>query len=490
MSQNIVINGNNFELISQLGKGTYGSVFLIKIKDDLKAIKIITNRKEDGIKSLVEINTMSQLNHANLIKTEGIIVGVNNDITLGLIMPVANTDLQRLIKQPYFELSQQLKIMHGVLEGLNFLHQNEYLHLDLKLMNILIFNEGNDMVPKITDFGLTRKMENGIKYYPLELVTITHRSPEILNGDYNYTVASDIWALGIIFIEVFSKGKVLYPKITKTAVKSTIKKLLSSHVIDIVLNEYLSNIKLNIKYDIINTIKKMLDFDPRKRPHTEELMKSKLFNGLTHYKNIGTITNKRPKSPRECDIIYYHGFDLLVRMALKLNIKLETFFLANDIYQRSLAYAHKLTGVREKDWPNVSLISATSIYMAFKFLESHKISINKISNLAGDVFNSSDIIQVEASLVQIFDGIIYSKNLFTETNSLFTLIQIFEYLRNCYIYNRIDLDTWKSQNINKPADNKSIMFNHYFQKTKYYNLMIAMQPEEYLFKLYTQDTKE
>jgi coatomer subunit beta' len=45
------------------------------------------------------------------------------------------------------------KIIKGICEGLNYLHEGCVLHLDLKPDNILLDKE---MVPKIADFGLSR----------------------------------------------------------------------------------------------------------------------------------------------------------------------------------------------------------------------------------------------------------------------------------------------------------------------------------------------
>ena len=45
------------------------------------------------------------------------------------------------------------KIIKGVCEGLHYLHEERIVHLDLKPANILL---DNDMVPKVTDFGISR----------------------------------------------------------------------------------------------------------------------------------------------------------------------------------------------------------------------------------------------------------------------------------------------------------------------------------------------
>lgn len=49
-------------------------------------------------------------------------------------------------------------IIKGVCEGLNYLHMNRVIHLDLKPANILM---DDSMEPKIADFGLSRCFDEG-----------------------------------------------------------------------------------------------------------------------------------------------------------------------------------------------------------------------------------------------------------------------------------------------------------------------------------------
>jgi coatomer subunit beta' len=45
------------------------------------------------------------------------------------------------------------EIIKGICSGLNFLHERDIVHLDLKPQNILM---DANMIPKIVDFGLSR----------------------------------------------------------------------------------------------------------------------------------------------------------------------------------------------------------------------------------------------------------------------------------------------------------------------------------------------
>jgi serine/threonine protein kinase len=45
------------------------------------------------------------------------------------------------------------EIIKGISEGIRYLHENNIIHLDLKPANIML---DDNMIPKITDFGLSR----------------------------------------------------------------------------------------------------------------------------------------------------------------------------------------------------------------------------------------------------------------------------------------------------------------------------------------------
>lgn len=85
-----------------------------------------------------------------------------------------------------------------MLKGINFLHQNNIIHRDLKAANLLITNQG---VLKIADFGLGRFLKTHNKHLTQDVVTFPYRAPELILGDKNYNEKIDIWSIGCIFGE-------------------------------------------------------------------------------------------------------------------------------------------------------------------------------------------------------------------------------------------------------------------------------------------------
>ena len=96
---------------------------------------------------------------------------------------------------------QVKRIVHQMLEGMGYLHDNWVLHRDLKPANILYDHFGNI---KICDFGLARHYGDPTPDMTPTVVTRSYRGPEICLGVRNYTPALDIWSVGVIAAELLT----------------------------------------------------------------------------------------------------------------------------------------------------------------------------------------------------------------------------------------------------------------------------------------------
>jgi len=84
-------------------------------------------------------------------------------------------------------------------------HHRGVVHLDLKPGNIL-FDDESRLV--ICDWGLSRVrclVESNQATCNTTFVTITHRSPELLLKTPVYSMADDVWSLGIVMIELLTE---------------------------------------------------------------------------------------------------------------------------------------------------------------------------------------------------------------------------------------------------------------------------------------------
>jgi serine/threonine protein kinase len=71
--------------------------------------------------------------------------------------------------------------MQGLVEGLQYLHSIGIAHRDIKLENIMLSIDGQNVVPKFIDFGLSKVLLHG-ETSEDRFGTIAYCSPEILLG--------------------------------------------------------------------------------------------------------------------------------------------------------------------------------------------------------------------------------------------------------------------------------------------------------------------
>lgn len=171
-----------YHLLRLLGKGSFGKVYMATDKlGKVFAVKEINYVTETKILKRIqnEIEILKVLDHPNIIKLHDVIKDSESKIYL-ITEYCAGGDLVQYLKRKKVlgELEVQ-RIVHQVGAGLEELYKKKIMHRDIKLQNLLLANDKDELHIKIADFGLARYTTS---YASTICGTLHYMAPEILRG--------------------------------------------------------------------------------------------------------------------------------------------------------------------------------------------------------------------------------------------------------------------------------------------------------------------
>jgi serine/threonine protein kinase len=194
----------------RLGGGSFGTVYKAydTTRDRYVAIKVAEVRTVGGKTFSLddELQAVASLpEHRNLAHYEGVHqfespAGIF-DYAVMQYYPAGN--LRELLDRGGLRDNQRMEIARGILRGLAHLHQHQVIHRDLKPSNVLIARVGEQYIPKIADFGLSKRVGEGSRFSnSLAGGTLAYSAPEQLLGR-PVRLNADLWSAGVLLFELF-----------------------------------------------------------------------------------------------------------------------------------------------------------------------------------------------------------------------------------------------------------------------------------------------
>ncbi|KAL9451296.1 hypothetical protein AB3S75_012954 [Citrus x aurantiifolia] len=189
-----------------LGSGSFGTVYEGYTDDGFFfAIKEVslqdqgTQGKQSILQLEQEILLLSRFEHENIVQYFG--TDKDENRLFIFLELVTKGSLANLYQKYHLMDSQVSAYTRQILNGLNYLHEQNVVHRDIKCANILVDASGS---VKLADFGLAKATTmNDVKSCK---GTPFWMAPEVVNlKNRGYGLTADIWSLGCTVLEMLTR---------------------------------------------------------------------------------------------------------------------------------------------------------------------------------------------------------------------------------------------------------------------------------------------
>jgi len=257
----------DFQIIKELGAGSFGHVYLVKHKVTKAeyAIKAIDKRNKTNQEEKPyfrrEIEVMYKIHHPNVVKLYGHFE--DNNYCYFIMEYISKGNVYGLIpsdKKKRINPKVVATLMKDVISAVYYLHNMNpiIIHRDIKPENVLL---ADNLVAKLTDFGWSNYMQEDEKRTTV-CGTPIYLAPEIIK-EQGHDEKVDIWCIGVLCFELIT-GNVPFQGNDIDTLKDNILHLKITWPKD-------------INIDAKNLIKKILKSDPASRISLEEMLQHPFF---------------------------------------------------------------------------------------------------------------------------------------------------------------------------------------------------------------------
>ncbi|KAJ3555045.1 hypothetical protein NP233_g12297 [Leucocoprinus birnbaumii] len=275
--ESLKIHDVRCDLSSPIAEGGFGIIYRGVHRGSQICVKAIRMyERDENIKQKLraqasELTIWASLSHMNILPFLGMYFSTERVPRVCVVSPwMENGDLAQFLRtSPDVPL---VALLHDIISGLNYLHELDIVHADLKARNVLISGNKRAM---LADFGISRVSMTSVATMTSVAAGTTHwMAPELLLNSSNPTKESDIWAFGCVCYEGLSgeipfyqfkpSAQLIHAFIRGTAICLKPKASMNPEMTPGGWDD--------ISHSIWTTAEKCWVYDPESRPKSEEIL--------------------------------------------------------------------------------------------------------------------------------------------------------------------------------------------------------------------------
>ena len=270
-----------------LGEGTFSVVYLAESRlcpGGWAAAKVIASAGKDLVDK--EVSILSSLDHPHIVHLNEVFFedeeedSDSGSVCLILELAKGGEVFDRLLEQGAFSESAASVIIVQLLHAVDYLHQQGIVHRDLKLENLLYYDDTPGSKILVADFGLSDYLCDLDENSPV-CGTPGYMAPELLSRSGPISFASDVWSIGVVTYMLLAGYPPFYAGPNDDE-QELIKQIIAADY------TFHPQSWSSVSEEAKDFVRKLLTVDPTKRPSCEEaldhawLSKSQIRRSQTH----------------------------------------------------------------------------------------------------------------------------------------------------------------------------------------------------------------
>ncbi|KAF5186874.1 kinase domain [Thalictrum thalictroides] len=290
---------DGFSAKTFLSEGGFGSVYKGRLRDGLmiavKQHKDASSQGEKEFKS--EVHVLSKARHKNVVMLLGSCSEGNHRLLVYEYVCNGSLD-QHISKHSHEPLSwdDRVKIALGAARGLNYLHENNIIHRDMRPNNILVTH---DHEPLLGDFGLARTQHEEDHSSDNRVVgTFGYLAPEYAESG-RVSTKTDVYSFGVVLLELITGLTTIDKKLGDKSLVGWARPLLKERKYpDLIDPKILDAHDVHQLFWMVRVAEKCLTSEPNKR-----LSMTTVVETLTYITSGDTVCSIVDFSPAHSDSV-------------------------------------------------------------------------------------------------------------------------------------------------------------------------------------------